>query len=133
MIPHCVLSALCAWYVLVPVRIGDVMCVELCLSASKSHGTLQVSFAPGLYKIFDEVLANASDNCRRGVGTDRIEVTIDAERGTISVWNNGAGIPVQMHADEGVYVPELVMGHLLTGSNFDDSEVCLWAFACECV
>jgi DNA topoisomerase-2 len=31
-----------------------------------------------------------------------------------------AGIPVQIHAKEKLYVPELVLGTLLTGSNFDD-------------
>ncbi len=41
---------------------------------------------------------------------------------TISVWNNGQGIPVEMHAVEGVYVPELIFGHLLTSSNYDDNE-----------
>lgn len=38
----------------------------------------------------------------------------------IEVMNDGRGIPVQMHAEEGMYVPELVLGHLLTGSNFND-------------
>jgi hypothetical protein len=32
------------------------------------------------------------------------------------------GIPVQIHETEKVYVPELVMGYLLTGSNFDDKK-----------
>lgn len=32
----------------------------------------------------------------------------------INVWNNGDGIPVEMHQDEGVYVPELIFGHLIT-------------------
>ena len=54
---------------------------------------------------------------------DRIEVTIDEKRNVISVWNNGKGIPVIRHAQyEGIYIPELVMGNLLAGSNFDDSE-----------
>ena len=42
--------------------------------------------------------------------------------GTINVWNNGSGIPVEMHKEEGVYVPELIFGHLLTSSNYDDNE-----------
>ena len=41
---------------------------------------------------------------------------------TISVWNNGDGIPVEVHAGEGVYVPELIFGHLLTSSNYNDAE-----------
>jgi len=50
-----------------------------------------------------------------------IKVTIDSNRNRITVWNNGKGIPIQMHATEKVYVPELVFGHLLTSSNYDDS------------
>jgi DNA topoisomerase-2 len=40
----------------------------------------------------------------------------------IRIWNNGKGIPIQIHTEEGMYVPELLFGHLLTGSNFDDTE-----------
>jgi DNA topoisomerase-2 len=42
--------------------------------------------------------------------------------GWLSVCNNGPGVPVQLHKTEGCYAPELVFGHLLTGSNFDDAE-----------
>ena len=52
---------------------------------------------------------------------NRLKIDIDVEQNRISVWNNGRGIPVVMHEQEKVYVPELVMGHLLTGSNFNDS------------
>ena len=41
---------------------------------------------------------------------------------TISIWNNGDGVPVEMHKEENVYVPELIFGHLLTSSNYDDDE-----------
>lgn len=44
------------------------------------------------------------------------------ESNTIRVWNNGDGIPVEVHKEEGVYVPELIFGHLLTSSNYDDSQ-----------
>ena len=37
------------------------------------------------------------------------------------MWNNGKGVPVVMHQQEKVYVPELIFGHLLTSSNYDDS------------
>jgi DNA topoisomerase II len=53
---------------------------------------------------------------------DTIKVTIDRESSTISIYNNGRGIPIEMHAKEKVYVPELIFGHLLTSSNYDDSE-----------
>jgi DNA gyrase/topoisomerase IV subunit B len=40
----------------------------------------------------------------------------------IRIWNNGDGIPVEIHKEEKVYVPELIFGHLLTSSNYDDNE-----------
>lgn len=81
-----------------------------------------VNYAPGLFKIFDEILVNAADNKQRDPSMDKLEVAIDADSNTISVCNNGKGIPIQMHKEEGVYVPTLVFGHLLTGSNFDDDQ-----------
>lgn len=41
---------------------------------------------------------------------------------TISIYNNGQGIPVEIHETEKVYIPELIFGHLLTSSNYDDAE-----------
>ena len=81
-----------------------------------------VSFVPGLYKIFDEILVNASDNKVRDKTMSALDVEVDAERGWVRVWNNGAGVPVEMHKTEKVYVPELIFGHLLTSSNYDDAE-----------
>jgi len=82
----------------------------------------EMTFTPGLYKIFDEIIVNASDNKQRDPNMDRMEVTVDAESNTISVLNNGKGIPVVMHKEHNCYVPTLIFGHLLTGSNFDDDE-----------
>lgn len=50
-----------------------------------------------------------------------IKVTIDKQQNQITVWNNGKGLPIQIHSKEKVYVPELVFGHMLTSSNYDDS------------
>ena len=80
-----------------------------------------VQFNSGLYKIFDEILVNALDNRQRDPeGTRAIDVEID-EAGRVSVRNDGRGIPVRRHATEDLWVPEMVMGELHTGSNFDDS------------
>lgn len=49
-----------------------------------------ITFVPGLYKIFDEILVNAADNKQRDHRMDAIKVTVDVGAGTISVWNNGA-------------------------------------------
>ena len=51
-----------------------------------------------------------------------IKVDIDAENNMISVWNNGKGIPIQIHKEQGIYVPEMIFGHLLTSSNYNDEE-----------
>ena len=42
--------------------------------------------------------------------------------GEISVYNNGNGIDVAIHLEHNVYVPELIFGHLLTSTNYDDEE-----------
>ncbi|MCD9645177.1 DNA topoisomerase 2 [Datura stramonium] len=81
-----------------------------------------VTYVPGLYKIFDEILVNAADNKQRDPTMDAVEVVIDPDQNFISVYNNGDGIPVEIHQEEGVYVPELIFGHLLTSSNYDDAE-----------
>ena len=53
---------------------------------------------------------------------DTIKVNIDVENNTISVYNNGRGIPIEMHSKEKIYIPELIFGHLLSSSNYDDDE-----------
>ncbi|KAI0132281.1 DNA topoisomerase [Xylariales sp. AK1849] len=82
----------------------------------------KVGFVPGLYKIFDEILVNAADNKQRDPHMTYMKVTVNREAGEITVENNGKGIPVEMHEKERVLIPELVFGHLLAGSNFDDDE-----------
>ncbi|RSL58043.1 hypothetical protein CEP54_008031 [Fusarium duplospermum] len=81
-----------------------------------------VSFVPGLYKIFDEILVNAADNKQRDKSMTYMKINIDRATGVISVENNGKGIPIVIHEKEKIYIPELVFGHLLAGSNFDDDE-----------
>ena len=44
------------------------------------------------------------------------------EKNLISVWNDGKGIAVVEHKEEKLYVPELIFGHLLTSSNYDDNQ-----------
>lgn len=82
----------------------------------------ELEFVPGLYKIFDEIIVNAADNFHKSNNMTYIKVDIDQKKGTISVKNNGKGIPVEIHKEEKVYVPDLIFGFLLTGSNFNDNE-----------
>lgn len=81
-----------------------------------------VSFVPGFYKIFDEILVNAADNKQRNPTMSTMKISINKESGEITVENNGKGIPIEMHEKEKIWVPELIFGHLLAGSNFDDNE-----------
>lgn len=61
-----------------------------------------VKFVPSLYKIFDEILVNAADNKVRDPSMNMLKVTVDRATNTISVYNNGRGIPIEIHAQEQV-------------------------------
>ena len=81
-----------------------------------------VTYVPGLYKIFDEILVNAIDQSSQDASVDKIAVTVNKETGCISVMNTGCGIPIEIHEKEQVYIPEMIFGELLTSSNYDDSQ-----------
>lgn len=54
-----------------------------------------ITYTPAFYKIFDEIIVNASDNIQRDRrGCTQIKVTIDQQKGVIKVWNNGKGVPI---------------------------------------
>ncbi|GMF09171.1 unnamed protein product [Phytophthora lilii] len=110
----------------------DTMWMVPSESAAKEDGELRmkqqaVEYVPALYKIFDEIIVNAVDNKVRDPNMRHLDVVIEpgnkanGYRPWISVYNDGKGIPVKFHKTEKVYVPELVLGHLLTGSNFNDT------------
>ncbi|KAI8538692.1 hypothetical protein RHMOL_Rhmol09G0124700 [Rhododendron molle] len=50
-----------------------------------------ITYVPGLYKIFDEILINAADNKQRGPSMDAVRVTIDLKQNLVSVYNSGDG------------------------------------------
>jgi DNA topoisomerase-2 len=81
-----------------------------------------VEYSPGFLKIFDEVLTNALDHSNRDSTVTSIKLDYNIDSGEISVWNNGSGVPIVEHKEHNVYVPELIFGHLLSGSNYDDNE-----------
>ncbi|KAF2830698.1 type II DNA topoisomerase [Ophiobolus disseminans] len=91
-------------------------------SSSESMEYRDVSYVPGLYKIFDEILVNAADNKQNDKNMSEIRVTVDRETGEVSIKNDGKGIPIEIHQEHGIYVPEMIFGHLLTSSNYDDNQ-----------
>ena len=84
-----------------------------------------LKYSPALLKIFDEILVNAIDrNSLHPKQVSSISVAIDKETGSVTIENNGplGGISVKMHEKEGLWNPELVFGHLLTSTNYDDTQ-----------
>ncbi len=99
---------------------------ELWVGKGYDNGTIKmektmVEYSPGFIKIFDEVLTNATDHSFRDSTVTTIKVEYSQETGEISVWNNGTGIPVEIHKEHNMYIPELIFGHFLSGSNYDDT------------
>src|SRR5210317_1431266 len=84
-----------------------------------------LKYSPALLKIFDEILVNAIDrNSLHPKQVSSISVAIDKDVGSVTIENNGplGGISVRMHEKEGLWNPELVFGHLLTSTNYDDTQ-----------
>lgn len=81
-----------------------------------------LEYCPAFIKLFDECLVNAIDHSVKDPSVTTIKVNVDCEKGSISVFNNGAGIPVVKHKEYKIYIPSLIFGNLLTSSNYDDSE-----------
>ena len=87
----------------------------------------ELSVSPGLVKIFDEVLVNAIDQYSLHPKKIR-SISVAAKRGEIQVINWGVGIPIKTHPTEKgadgkpIWIPELIFGHLLTSSNYNDDE-----------
>ena len=107
----------------------------------------QITYVPGLYKLFDEGIVNCRDHVIRmqqliqslsGTESDdkdkgkdkekekvypvnNINVTISDDN-VITLYNDGNGIDISMHPEYNVWIPELIFGHLRTSTNYDKDE-----------
>lgn len=91
-----------------------------------------VTYIPGLYKLFDEGIVNCRDHVVRmkqavkdgkenSIPVSYIDICIQDD-GTISMTNDGNGIDVAIHPEYNIWIPELIFGHLRTSTNYNKNE-----------
>ena len=101
--------------------LGDIKCVisEAWKIENEKLVHSICNYNPGIYKLFDEIITNASDEVQRNPNVKVLKVEISQEKSSVF---NDSGIPIDIHPEYNVYIPELIFGNLLTSTNFDDSK-----------
>jgi len=76
----------------------------------------------GLLHLFNEVISNSIDEYNRHKTVKNIIVSINTNINSISVQDDGNGIGVYKDKEHDIYIPEMLVSKLHSGSNFDDTE-----------
>ncbi len=94
-----------------------VLDLETMLFAKKN-----IRVPEGVERLFIEILSNAGDNSARSLlkGIDPGEIKITMSNSTITIRNGGIPVPVELHKEEKIYVPEMIFGHLMTSSSYEN-------------
>ena len=91
----------------------------------------KTQFCPGFFKIFDEILVNATDHYvrqqerirKKESGVNPVtQIRIDISPTQISVSNDGDAISTEMHPEYKIPLPELIFGQCLTSGNYNKEE-----------
>ena len=84
-----------------------------------------ITYIPGLYKLFDEGIVNCRDHYirmkQKSDGEKVNQIHIQIENNKITMYNNGNGIDIEKHPEYNIWIPEMIFGHLRTGTNYDKS------------
>ncbi|AKS26449.1 putative DNA topoisomerase type II [Diachasmimorpha longicaudata entomopoxvirus] len=81
-----------------------------------------IVYPPGLLKLCDEIISNAHDHYLRQVGTKNIKITTERLENndiSITVWNDGTCIPIEIHPEYKMYTPSFIFGDFLSSSNYN--------------